>query len=142
MATWHRVVVLGLGGLMLANTAWAAQHDAAGWSAVSSLAGLPAEVGKYLHDSNAPADRGQLYNESCIVQAGVPSTRFVLAAASENEVIVAIEHGGRGHGVNTWLFRRENNHWKPMEQGRVSSGVALMTARTLVEQHQKSAPHL
>jgi len=139
MATWHRVVALGVGGLMLANTAWAAQHDAAGWSAVSSLAGLPAEVGKYLHDSNAPADRGQLYNESCIVQAGVPSTRFVLAAASENEVIVAIEHGGRGHGVNTYAFRQENRHWQPVGQGSVAFNVDLLTAGVLVAQHQKSA---
>ncbi|OYO28958.1 hypothetical protein [Janthinobacterium sp. PC23-8] len=142
MVKWHRVAALGLGSLILTNMALAAQQEATGWSSVSSLAGLPAEVGKYLHDSNAPADRGQLYNESCIVQAGVPSTRFVLAAVSDNEAIVAIEHGGRGHGINTYAFRQQNQHWQPVEQGRVALDARLLTADTLVDQHRKWPRHL
>lgn len=139
MAKWHRIVALGMGSLLLANTAFAAQHGATGWSAVSSLAGLPAEVSKYLRDSNAPADGGGVYNEGCIVQAGVPSTRFVMAAISENEAIVAIEHGGRGHGINTYAFRQQNQHWQLVEQGSAVTDARLLTADILVAQHQKSA---
>ena len=142
MAKWHRIVALGVGGLLLANTAFAAQQQAAGWSSVASLASLPAEVSKYLRDSNAPADRGGAYNESWIVQAGVPSTRFVMAAINGNEAIVAIEHGGRGHGINTYAFRQQNQHWQPVEQGRVALDARLLTADTLVSEHQKSARHL
>ena len=68
--------------------------------------------------------------------------RFVLGAVSTNDAIVAVEYGGRGHGIITWSFRRENNHWQPKEQGHITSRVTLMTAKILVEQHRKSVPHL
>ena len=146
MATWHRLVAWGAGGLLLANTAFAAppaaSDSAPAWGRVNTLAGLPAEVSAYLIERTGLADQGGDYNDSCVIDYYRPSMRFVLGAVSENDVIVAVEHGGRGHGINTWSFRRENNHWKPREQGRITSGVTLMTAKILVEQHQKSTHHL
>lgn len=146
MVKWHRVVALGVGGLFLANMALAAQQEASPvastWGRVNTLAGLPSEVSAYLIDHTGLADQGGDYNDSCVLDPYRPSTRFVLGAVSAGEVIAAIEHGGRGRGVNTWSFRLENNHWKPAGRGNVAPNVTLMTARTLVEQHQKSTQRL
>lgn len=146
MATWNKLVAWGVAGLLLANTAFAAPAEAPesapAWSRISTLAGLPPEVSAYLIERTGLADQGGDYNDSCVLDPARPSMRFVLGALSENDVIVAVEHGGRGHGINTWSFRRENNHWKPREQGRITSGVTLMTAKILVEQHRKSTLQL
>lgn len=142
MAKWHRLLALCMGSVALAGMAVAAQQNAPVWSLATSLAGLPPEVSTYLSDSTGLADQGGSYNDSCMVDYDLPSTRFVMGAISADETIVAIEYGGRGHGIRTWAFRRENSHWKPMEQGSVAYNVTLMTARILVEQHQKSSHRL
>ena len=147
MAKWQRVLVLAFGasGLAWASATFAAPQEATAapaWSRINTLAGLPAEVSAYLVEQTGLADQGGDYNDSCVLDPGRPSMRFVLGAVSGNEAIVAVEHGGRAHGINTWSFRRENNHWQPKEQGRITSGVTLMTAKILVEQHLKSTPHL
>ena len=142
MAMWHRLLASSVGALALVGTAIAAPQNAPVWAMATSLAGLPAEVSSYLTENTGLADQGGAYNDSCVVNPYMPSTRFVIAAISEGVAIVAIEHGGRGHGINTWAFRQENNQWKPMERGHVAYGVTLMTAKILVEQHQKSRHRL
>lgn len=142
MAKWHTVLTFCVGGLALAGPASAAPQNAPVWAMATSLAGLPAEVSSYLIENTGLADQGGAYNDSCVVNPYIPSTRFVIAAVSDGVTIVAIEHGGRGHGINTWAFRQENNQWKPMERGHVAYNVTLMTAKILVEQHQKSTHRL
>lgn len=142
MATWHRLLASTLGTLVLAGPASAAPDSAPVWAMATSLAGLPPEVSAYLTENTGLADQGGVYNDSCVVNPYIPSTRFVIAALSEGVTIVAFEHGGRGHGINTWAFRQENNQWKPMERGHVAYNVTLMTAKILVEQHQKSTQRL
>lgn len=142
MAKWHTVLTLCAAGLALAGPASAAPDSAPVWSLATSLAGLPPGVSAYLTENTGLADQGGAYNDSCVVNPDIPSTRFVIAALSEGVTIVAIEHGGRGHGINTWAFRQENNQWKPMERGHVAYNVTLMTAKILVEQHQKSTQRL
>ena len=142
MAKWHTVLTLCVAGLALAGPASAASDSAPVWAMATSLAGLPPEVSTYLTENTGLADQGGAYNDSCVVNPYIPSTRFVIAAISEGVTIVAIEHGGRGHGINTWAFRQENNQWKPMERGHVAYNVILMTAKILVEQHQKSTHRL
>ena len=143
MAKWQRVLVLAFGasGLVWASATCAAPQEATtapAWSRINTLAGLPAEVSAYLVEHTGLADQGGDYNSSCVVDVSKPSTRFVLGAVNSDEAIVAVEHGGRGPGINTWLFRRENSQWKFQERGSVAWNVTLMTAKILVDQHQKS----
>lgn len=142
MAKWHTVLILCVAGLALAGPASAAPDSAPVWSMATSLAGLPPEVSAYLTENTGLADHGGAYNDSCVVNPYIPSTRFVIAALGDGVTIVAIEHGGRGRSINTWAFRQENNQWKPMERGHVAYNVTLMTAKILVEQHQKSTQRL
>lgn len=142
MAMWHRLLASSVAAVALSGAASAAPDSAPVWSMATSLAGLPPEVSAYLTENTGLADQGGAYNDSCVVNPSIPSTRFVIAAISEGVTIVAIEHGGRGHGINTWAFRQENNQWKPMERGHVAYNVTLMTAKILVEQHQKSTQRL
>lgn len=138
MAKWHRLLAVGAAGLALAGAASGASGEAPVWGLANSFAGLPLEVRTYLTDSTAVADQGDLFNGSCFVEPGVPTTRFMLAAVSAGETIVAIQHGGRAPGITTQAFRQENGHWKAMERGSVGPGVILMTARILVGQHRDS----
>ena len=142
MAMWHRLLASSVAAVALSGAASAAPDSAPVWSMATSLAGLPPEVSAYLTENTGLADQGGAYNDSCVVNPSIPSTRFVIAAISDGVTIVAIEHGGRGHGINTWAFRQENNQWKPMERGHVAYGMTLMTAKILVEQHQKSTQRL
>lgn len=46
------------------------------------------------------------------IDVGQPGTRFVLAAASKDAVLVAVERGGRNYSVNLWFFVREGDQWQ------------------------------
>ena len=139
MAKWQRLWVGCVAGLAFAGPAGAASEAPPVWSLASSLAGLPLEISKYLVDKTALSDQGGLFSDGCVIRSGVPSRRFVIGAVSNGETIVAIEHGGRARGIDTVAFRQEEQHWKPVEQGRVACGVPLLTTQILVQQHRQSA---
>ena len=142
MAKWQRLWVGCVAGLACAGPAGAAPEAPEAppaWSLASSLAGLPLEISKYLVDRTALSDQGGLFNDGCVIRSDVPSRRFVIGAVSNGETIVAIEHGGRARGIDTVAFRQEEQHWKPVEQGRVACGVPLLTTQILVQQHRQSA---
>jgi hypothetical protein len=103
--------VLGLSPMLAAH---AAQAPEAQERQVQSLAELPAELRAQVlaSASGEMSDRGGPFNPGCVMQAGVPSARFVSAVLRGDVAVVSVEHGGVAHYVKTLEFKRANGGWK------------------------------
>jgi hypothetical protein len=89
---------------------------------VKAVAGIPPDVYALLGGSGTGldgiADRGGKFNSTDVVDKALPMRRFVLAGSSSNCVAVALEHGGRGHSIELWVFSRNEGTWLGERQGR------------------------
>ncbi|WP_290606970.1 hypothetical protein [Janthinobacterium sp.] len=136
MAKWQRLWVGCVAGLACAGPAGFTELNK---NAREGSKGAVKSITELMRDKTALSDQGGLFSDGCVIRSGVPSRRFVIGAVSNGEAIVAIEHGGRARGIDTVAFRQEEQHWKPVEQGRVAYGVTLLTTKILVQQHRQSA---
>lgn len=111
----------------------------AGMHEVSALAGLPEQVRKDLgvDRENTIADRGGPFNPGCIMVAGKPNQRFMLAALGAGSAVVAVEHGGIAHGAVSREYRLADGDWTLVRTGHLDLQVAGQKA--LLEQHARSA---
>ena len=75
---------------------------------VQSLAELPPVIQSALGAGRSGldgiADRGQPYNATDDVVDAWPMRRFLVAGRDRATWLVAVEHGGRGHSVEVFLF--------------------------------------
>lgn len=65
------------------------------------------------------ADAGGRFNVTDVVDSALPMKRFVVAGISSKQLLVAIEHGGRGHYFEVLLFElpnQERQKWTFMEK--------------------------
>ena len=80
---------------------------------LKSLASLPVEVRFALehapHEGSELSDRGGPFNVGDV--GGGPFRRFVLAAMGTSRLIVSLEHGGVGYGVEAWTFTHGATGW-------------------------------
>ena len=106
------------------------------WAQVNSLADLPAGVRASLVAATGLSDRGGPFNAGCVVQKDVPSSRFVLGARRPDVLVLAVEHGGFAHHVETLEYRQAAGKWTLA--GRGHGTVKVDSAEKLVAQHQGS----
>ena len=106
------------------------------WAQVNSLRDLPAELRATLVAATGLSDRGGPFNAGCVVQKDVPSSRFVLGARRPDVLVLAVEHGGFAHYVETLEYRQARGEWKLA--GRGHGTVKVDSAAQLVAQHQGS----
>lgn len=97
-----------------AALAWAAEvpkgRDAA---EVTSLSALPAAIREHLAAQFGDvSDRGGPFNPGCVVLKDVPRHRFVRGSLADDHAIVAVEHGGIAHYVETLEFDNANGRWQ------------------------------
>jgi hypothetical protein len=59
------------------------------------------------------ADRGDRFNVTDVVDPTLPMRRFTLAAVGTTCAIIAVEHGGRGHGFELTEFHLTDAGWHP-----------------------------
>ena len=75
---------------------------------VSTLADLPSVIQSGLGASRSGldgiADRGELFNATDVVDPTLPMRRFLAAGRDRETWLVALERGGRGYGVEVFLF--------------------------------------
>lgn len=109
---------------------------AASWVQLNSLGDLPAAVRASL--ASGMSDRGGPFNAGCVAQKDVPQSRFVLAARQPDVLVVAVEHGGFAHYVETLEYRQSWGQWKLARRGQ--GKLQVDSAQALVAQHQGSAP--
>lgn len=78
-----------------------------------SFSALPQEQQSFikLGGSNAIADKGGPFQPGCADDGKTPMRRLVMAAISTECILVAIEHGGAGHGAGLRVFLREGDAW-------------------------------
>ncbi|WP_020183567.1 SEL1-like repeat protein [Methylotenera sp. 1P/1] len=57
------------------------------------------------------SDRGGPFSSSCSPSGNEASLRLIMAAASDECILVAIEHGGAAHGAGMRVFLRESKSW-------------------------------
>lgn len=103
------------------------------FSEVHSLSGLPNEVVNLFSGigSNRVADSNEKFNATDAISAGyenAPFRRFNFAAVSQDRILVAVEHGGRGYSVELWSFERGKDGWRPEKRGFMNA-----VPRTLLE---------
>jgi len=106
------------------------------WTQVNSLAELPAGLRASLVAATGLSDRGGPFNAGCVVQKDVPSSRFVLGARRPDVLVLAVEHGGFAHHVETLEYRQARGEWTLA--GRGHGSVNVDSAEKLVAQHQGS----
>lgn len=124
----------------LSVAAYAEQDSSLGCGVLTSLNSLPVDINHYLLEKTGGlADKGAAFNKGDVFDYSLPSQRFMLAAVCSDEVIVAIEHGGRPYGNNTFGFQKKNNVWTFVNMGKTSIGYVPTTATGLIEQHRLSA---
>jgi len=104
------------------------------WSQVNSLAELPAGLRASLVEETGLSDRGGPFNAGCVVQKDVPSSRFVLGARRQDVLVLAVEHGGFAHYVETREYRQAKGQW--VLAGRGHGALKVDSAEKLVAQHQ------
>ena len=106
---------------------------------ITSLAGLPAQIRADLgaDDKDAISDRGGPFNPGCIMVAGTPNQRFMLAALGTRTAIVAVEYGGIIHGASSREYRFANGKWTLVRSG--ASALNLAGQGDLLAQHARSA---
>lgn len=104
--------VLSLAGAGAASASDTASCDASAYSEVKSLSDLPSEVRAAIRKDSLGlddlADRGEDFAVGCI---GGPHRRLALAAASEQRIFIAIEHGGIAYFVEEWVFEKDAKGW-------------------------------
>jgi len=135
----RRNVLVGALALILQSGAAAFAAAAPPLAEVTSLARLPAQIRADLGagEKDAISDRGGPFNPGCIMVAGKPSQRFMLAALGADTAVVAIEHGGIAHGASSREYRRVNGKWTLVSKG--SPGLNLAGRDDLLAQHARSA---
>ena len=107
---------------------------AAAWVQVNSLSELPAGLRASLVASTGLSDRGGPFNAGCVVQKDVPQTRFVLGARQPDVLVLAVEHGGFAHYVETLEYRQAKGEWTLARRGH--GNLKVDSAQALVAQHQ------
>ena len=132
MSPLKTVLAFALPLVMLAVQA----APAASWVQINSLNELPAAVRASLVAATGLSDRGGPFNAGCVVQKDVPQSRFVLGARQPDVLVLAIEHGGFAHVVETLEYRQAGGQWTLVQRGHGS--VNVDSAQTLVAQHQAS----
>lgn len=135
----RRHLMLGALVLMLQSGTAAFAAPAAPMAEVTSLAGLPAQIRADLgaDDKTAMSDRGGPFNPGCIMVAGEPSQRFMLAAVGADTAVVAVEYGGIAHGATSHEYRHANGKWTLVSHG--APGLHLAGREDLLAQHARSA---
>ena len=106
------------------------------WAQVDSMAELPAGLRASLVAATGLSDRGGPFNAGCMVQKDVPSSRFVLGARRPDVLVLAVEHGGFAHHVETLEYRQAGGKWTLA--GRGHGALKVDSADKLVAQHQGS----
>jgi hypothetical protein len=106
------------------------------WTQVNSLAELPAGLRASLVAATGLSDRGGPFNAGCVVQKDVPSSRFVLGARRPDVLVLAVEHGGFAHYVETLEYRQAAGKWTLA--GRGKGALKVESAEKLVAQHHGS----
>lgn len=106
------------------------------WTQVNSLTELPAGLRTSLVEATGLSDRGGPFNAGCVVQKDVPSSRFVLGARKPDVLVLAVEHGGFAHYVETLEYRQTAGKWMLARRGK--GALKVESAETLVAQHQGS----
>jgi hypothetical protein len=114
----------------------AVSAGAPAWSQVNSLAELPPALRASLVQETGLSDRGGPFNAGCVVQKDVPSSRFVLGARKPDVLVLAVEHGGFAHYVETREYRQSGGQWTLA--GRGHGALKVDSAEKLVAQHQGS----
>ncbi|WP_332875927.1 hypothetical protein [Massilia sp. S19_KUP03_FR1] len=132
MSPLKTVLAFALPLLMLAVQA----APAASWVQLNSLDDLPAAVRASLAAATGLSDRGGPFNAGCVVQKDVPQSRFVLGARQPDVLVLAVEHGGFAHFVETLEYRQAGGLWTLARRGHGS--VNVDSAQVLVAQHQES----
>lgn len=118
MSNPSRIASIAVVCAMAAFALSAAAQQAPGGSApesslVTSLAALPAAVRDLISsDLGEISDSGGPFNAGCVMQAGVPSARFMHAKLGQDVATVAVERGGIAHYVETLEFQQANGSWK------------------------------
>jgi len=107
---------------------------AASWVQVNSLSELPSGLRASLVASTGLSDRGGPFNAGCVVQKDVPQSRFVLGARQPDVLVLAVEHGGFAHYVETLEYRQAKGEWTLARRGHGS--LKVDSAQALVAQHQ------
>ena len=77
------------------------------FSEALSMSIFPSQVIKSL---KGISDRGAPFNSGDV--GGPTPPRVNMAAVSENCILVAVEHGGMGYGVDLWIFLRNGSNWQ------------------------------
>lgn len=132
MSPLKTVLAFALPLVMLAVPA----APAAAWVQINSLTELPAGVRASLVAATGLSDRGGPFNAGCVVQKDVPQSRFVLGARQPDVLVLAVEHGGFAHYVETLEYRQVGGQWTLARRGHGS--VKVDSAQALVAQHQAS----
>jgi hypothetical protein len=96
------------------------QGEQATWQEAQSLRELPPGiqvllgVGLGAHDGGI-ADRGEAFNNGDVVTpASPPQRRFALGLVNGDTALIAVEQGGRGHGVAAMEFKQNGATWEPV----------------------------
>jgi len=75
---------------------------------VRSLSALPASIQSALgvgrQVMEGVAERGGPFNVTDVVDSNLPMRRFLVAGIENDLALIALEHGGRGYGVEVFLF--------------------------------------
>jgi len=124
---------------MLHSGTAALAAPAAPMAEVTSLAGLPAQIRADLGmgEKDTISDRGGPFNPGCVMVAGKPSQRFMLAALGADTAVVAVEHGGIAHGAASREYRLANGKWILVSNG--SPGLNLAGREDLLTRHARTA---
>lgn len=133
MAPLKTVIAAALPLIMLAMPA----APAASWVQINSLTQLPAGLRASLVAATDLSDRGGPFNAGCVVQKDVPHSRFIMGARQPDVLVLAVEHGGFAHYVETLEYRQVGGQWTLAWRGHGS--VKVDSAQALVAQHQASA---
>jgi hypothetical protein len=85
---------------------------------VEKLSALPAGVTQLLSalPDGGVADRGAPFNATDVVREPLPFRRLILAGVSENQVLIAIEHGGIGYSIEALAFELNGDRWVQVER--------------------------
>jgi hypothetical protein len=104
---------------------------------VTSIRGLPDDIQLLLGRGNSGvsgiADASEAFNPTDVMLAGevLPMSRFSKASLSDDCARVVVERGGRGHGFEIQVFRKEKLAWRLIDK-RAPSAEEL---RTLMQEH-------
>lgn len=96
-----------------ASTASAQQPHGQPAVDVASVSALPAGIRDRLAaEYGEVSDRGGPFNPGCVVIRGTPRHRLVSVSLANNHAVVAVEHGGIAHYVETLEFDNTAGRWE------------------------------